>query len=126
MKTALQNVTDFHRACDVPILTAPQFAPHDRMELRERLLMEERGEYVEAIERRDIVALGDAIGDMIYILIGTAVECGIPLDRVWAEIQRSNMAKVDVTTGKAKHREDGKILKPPGWTPPDIRKAMGL
>jgi hypothetical protein len=49
---------------------------------------------------------------------------GIPLDRVFAAVHESNMAKL--VQGKALRREDGKILKPSDWQPPDIRSALGL
>ena len=51
---------------------------------------------------------------------------GIPLDRVWAAVHRSNMAKVDPATGKVIKRADGKVLKPEGWTPPDIPAALAI
>ncbi len=94
--------------------------------MRARLLDEEVREFHNALSEDDnIIELADALADIIYIVVGTALEFGIPLDRVWTEVQRSNMAKVDPTTGKAKHRVDGKILKPEGWTPPDIVAAFG-
>lgn len=56
---------------------------------------------------------------MIYVLVGAALAFGIPLDRVWSEVQRANMAKL----GGAR-RADGKILKPEGWQPPRIHEAI--
>jgi predicted HAD superfamily Cof-like phosphohydrolase len=93
---------------------------------RHNLLQEEWGEFIEANERNDVVGVADALADMIYVAVGTALEYGIPLDKVWAEVQRTNMAKVDPATGKVSRREDGKILKPEGWTPPDVKGALGL
>ena len=61
---------------------------------------------------------------MIYIAVGTALELGIPLEPVWDEVHRSNMAKVDPETGKVRKREDGKVLKPEGWVRPDIAGAI--
>lgn len=124
MKKLLNDLTAFHIACDVPVLTTPQFPSQDRIALRDKLLKEEVKELDEAVEARDLVEVADALGDIIYIAVGTALEFGIPLDRVWAEIQRSNMAKVDPATGKVRKREDGKVLKPEGWTPPDIAAAL--
>jgi predicted HAD superfamily Cof-like phosphohydrolase len=76
------------------------------------------------MKENNIVEIADAIADSIYVLIGTALEYGIPLDAVWGEVQISNMAKVDLDTGKVRRREDGKVLKSEGWTKPDIRKAL--
>lgn len=126
MKTLLSDLTAFHVACDVPVLTTPQFPSQDRIDLRDKLLKEEVKELDDAVAARDMVEVADALGDIIYIAVGTALEFGIPLDRVWAEIQRSNMAKVDSATGKVRKREDGKVLKPEGWTPPDIFGALTL
>jgi predicted HAD superfamily Cof-like phosphohydrolase len=126
MEALLGDVAAFHRACDVPILAKPAFPDLARQKLRDDLLREEFNEFIDALDTYDIVKVADALADIIYIAAGTALEFGIPLDRVWAEVQRSNMAKVDPVSGKVTKREDGKVLKPEGWTPPDIAGAMGL
>lgn len=120
MKNAFADVLRFHQACDVPFHATPQFPPEERRKLRDDLIDEEYKEYKVAREANDLPGLADAIGDLIYVLIGTALEHGIPLPEVWAAIQNANMAKVDPATGKVRRREDGKILKPEGWTAPDI------
>lgn len=125
MKSLINDVTAFHLACDVPVsLTGPAFPPKDRLALRIKLETEEHEELLTAIEDRDMSGVADALADKIYISVGTAVEFGIPLDRVWNEVQRANMAKVDPVSGKVKKRADGKVLKPEGWTPPDILSAL--
>jgi predicted HAD superfamily Cof-like phosphohydrolase len=92
--------------------------------LRQRLLREEYIEWLTAVSERDMVETADALADMVYIIVGTALEFGIPLDRVWNEVHRSNMAKVDPETGRVKRRDDGKILKPQNWTAPDVAGAL--
>lgn len=69
--------------------------------------------------RENIVEVADGIADSIYVLCQLARSLGIPLNDVWSEVQRTNMAKVGAD-GKVVRREDGKILKPEGWTPPKI------
>jgi predicted HAD superfamily Cof-like phosphohydrolase len=64
------------------------------------------------------------MADSIYVIVGAAIEYGIPLSAVWDAVQKSNLAKRDPSTGKVRRREDGKILKPDGWKPPDIRAAL--
>lgn len=123
MKTLLDDVAGFHQACDLPVLAKPQFVP-ERAALRAALLAEECQETVEALERGDMEKIADGLADVIYVAIGTALEFGIPLERVWAEVHRSNMAKVDPVTGKVVKRVDGKVLKPEGWTPPDVARAI--
>lgn len=121
MKSLIQDLSSFHQACDVQEwFKELKDIPESIYELRLRLLEEEFNEFKEAHGEKDKVGMADALADMIYIAVGTANVMNIPLDKVWAEVQRSNMAKVDPVTGKVKKRDDGKILKPDGWTPPNI------
>jgi predicted HAD superfamily Cof-like phosphohydrolase len=128
----MQDVRAFHQASGTPVLSAPRTGGDVvRFKLRRRLITEECGELVTAltdaldsghVARGDVDAIADGLADLIYVCVGTALELGIPLDRVWAEVQRSNMAKaVGVDTSK---RTDGKVLKPKGWTPPNIDGAV--
>ena len=66
-----------------------------------------------------------ALGDIVYVVYGMALELGIPLAEVLAEIQASNLSKLG-SDGKPVYREDGKVLKGPDYFPPDIPKALGL
>jgi len=125
LEWAIKDVIDFHDATDTPILDKPAFPAENRIVLRVRLLKEEVLETFDAIEARDLVEVADGIADIIYVAIGMAVEFGIPLADVWDEVQRSNMAKINPKTGKADKRADGKVIKPEGWTPPDIASIIG-
>jgi predicted HAD superfamily Cof-like phosphohydrolase len=111
-------VDAFHEAFGLLRAQAPQLPDEPARQLRIDLLYEEYCEYLKGEEEDDLVQIADALADMIYIACGTAVAYGIPLDKVFAEVHRSNMAKL--VDGKVIRREDGKILKPAGWTPPDI------
>jgi predicted HAD superfamily Cof-like phosphohydrolase len=125
VKTLIQDVGAFHAACDVPVLQIPAVPARDRVALRRSLIDEEvNKELLPAMDAGNIVELADALADSIYVIVGTALEYGIPLDRVWQAVQAANMAKVDPATGKVHRRDDGKILKPPDWTPPDIEAAL--
>ena len=124
--SAYQDLIDFHRACDVPVLSGAAIPSPDRVKLRRDLLAEEYGELDRGVEAGDLVEIADGLVDMIYIAIGTALEYGIDLPAVWDEIHASNMRKVDPATGKVEKREDGKVMKPAGWTPPNVRAALGL
>lgn len=124
MKQLLDDVRAFHEACGVPCLDRPAIPDFERIDLRLALIDEEQHELIDAAVEGDLVRVADGIADLIYVLVGTALELGIPLDRVWAEVHRANMAKVDPVTGKVRKREDGKVLKPEGWTPPDIESAL--
>jgi predicted HAD superfamily Cof-like phosphohydrolase len=116
------DVKEFHRAFGQRIGERPEFPEDDERALRVKLLSEEFTEYQDAEFNNDIVEIADALADIIYIACGTAVSYGIPLDRVFTEVHRSNMAKL--VDGKVLRRSDGKIQKPEGWTPPDIETIL--
>jgi predicted HAD superfamily Cof-like phosphohydrolase len=132
MKPWHQLVAEFHLAGDQPIEARPiTLRPisedpehHALRSLRARLLDEEFREYMQAESENDITEIADALGDIIYVALGTALAYGIPADRVLREIHRSNMTKVDPVTGKMPRRADGKIIKGPGYQPPDIAGVL--
>ncbi len=123
MSNWYKDVLEFHRAFGQRIGQTPAF-PEDINEraLRIDLLEEEFKEYLDAEESLDIVGIADALADIVYIACGTAVSYGIPLDKVFEEVHRSNMAKL--VDGKPIYRADGKVLKPEGWTPPQIEMIL--
>jgi predicted HAD superfamily Cof-like phosphohydrolase len=114
-----QDVKAFHEKFGCYIGKKPGFPPPEVEQLRIDLILEEFKEVVDAMKAKDIEGVADGITDLIYVLVGMAVSYGIPLDKVWAEVQKSNMLKEGGAT-----REDGKILKPAGWVAPDIEGAL--
>ena len=72
-----------------------------------------------------MVEAADALADLVYVVYGMAIESGIDLDRVLAEVQASNLSKL-MPDGTVRLRGDGKVLKGPGFFPPDVRRALGL
>jgi predicted HAD superfamily Cof-like phosphohydrolase len=88
-------------------------------------MKEENEEYLEAVKNGDLVEIADALGDMLYILCGTINAHGLQekIAPIFEEIQRSNMSKLDAN-GKPIYREDGKVLKPDGWAPPDLKPFL--
>lgn len=123
MSNWYEDVKDFHKAFEQRVGEYPAI-PEDvnERELRINLLEEEFNEYLQAEEDADLVEIADALADLIYIACGTAVSYGIPLDKVFEEVHRSNMAKL--IDGKVLRRVDGKVQKPEGWTPPDIKSIL--
>lgn len=93
--------------------------------LRLHLITEETSELAEGMFSQDIVKCLDALSDIQYVLDGTYLSLG--LDRVkdaaFAEVHRSNMAKLG-PDGKPILNEAGRVLKPEGWTPPDLRQFL--
>ena len=137
-------VRQFHEHFDVPIATDRPSVDRDRVHLRMALVAEEFTELVSAVygaaaarevttavERavaaddggRDTVAAADALADLVYVLYGMAQECAIPLPAVLAEVHTANLSKLGAD-GRALLREDGKVLKAPGYRPPDIAAVL--
>lgn len=127
MQKCVEDVRQFHIVSDLPHYNRPRIPTSDRIELRIKLINEEvNKELIPAMEANQLVEIADGIADAIYVLVGAAIEYGIPLTRVWNAVQKANMAKVDPTTGKVRKRADGKVLKPEGWKAPDIVAALGI
>ena len=89
------------------------------------LIEEEFEELKDAVSVNDPIEELDACMDLIYVVLGHCIQRGFDIDGAWAEVQRSNMAKIDPSTGKVKRREDGKILKPADWTSPNLTPFIG-
>lgn len=126
MKNHLDAVKQFHEAFGLGILQEPKaFLGEDKLMLRFNLMAEENEEYLEAARNNNVVEVADALGDMLYILCGTILEHGLQhkIDEVFNEIQRSNMSKLN-HDGRPIYREDGKVLKGPGYFKPDIEKIL--
>lgn len=137
------DVMQFHAVMGQEIGASPHVPPEAKVRLRLRLIAEEFFELLDAAIKpvlRDHIGLAreevrqaindnpidvdmpafcDATIDLDYVVEGTRVTFGVDGGPLWDEVQRANMAKVGGTK-----REDGKILKPPGWTPPDIEGEL--
>jgi len=72
----------------------------------------------------DHVGLFDGLLDVIVTTAGAGISAYLPMSQGWREVVRSNMAKVDPVTGKVRRREDGKVLKPDGWQPPQLAAIL--
>lgn len=145
------KVREFHKTFEHPIATRPTIADAALRALRVRLIAEELGEfaracgvtlllsvdptkplstdYLEILDRPavppDLVEMADALGDLDYVVQGANLALGIPGEAVVSEIHRSNMSKAG-SDGKAVKREDGKILKGPNYSKPEIAKVLGV
>ncbi|HET8837619.1 MAG TPA: nucleoside triphosphate pyrophosphohydrolase family protein [Flavobacteriaceae bacterium] len=128
MKKCINCVTEFHEAFGLGKNETPMAdLGKAKNKLRFDLMKEENEEYLEAANNNDLVEVADALGDMLYILCGTIIEHGMQhkIEKVFAEIQRSNMSKLD-EDGKPIYREDGKVLKGPDYFKPDIEGVLKL
>jgi predicted HAD superfamily Cof-like phosphohydrolase len=125
-KNIISDVARFHDAFGIENNQQPtaQLSAAD-VQLRFNLMKEENEEYLEAAQNGDLVEIADALGDQLYILCGTILRHGLQhkIEEVFAEIQRSNMSKLD-ENGKPIYREDGKVLKSALYFKPDISKIL--
>jgi predicted HAD superfamily Cof-like phosphohydrolase len=97
----------------------------DQSRLYKKLIDEEYAEFIEAWEANDDTEKLDACFDMIWVIVGYMKSRGWDCEASWDEGAQSNLSKIDPTTGKVIRRpEDGKILKPEGWKPPDFAKFV--
>ena len=119
----MMDVVEFHKKFGVPIRAQgkPAFPSQEEQQLRMDLIEEEFSELYRAWDYENMVEVADALADLIYVCIGMALSFGIPLDVIWEEVHRTNMAKEG-----GGNRADGKILKPEGWEPPRIKEILAL
>jgi predicted HAD superfamily Cof-like phosphohydrolase len=110
----------FMRACGQ---TTTEINPA-QAKLYRSLIEEEMRELKVAEVQADEVEEFDAVLDLLVVLIGYGLSRGWPMLAGWDEVVRSNMAKIDPRTGMANKREDGKVLKPEGWTPPALADVL--
>lgn len=126
LKETISAVEAFHNAFKIPNNYEPtaQLSEAD-ITLRYNLMKEENEEYLEAAKNGDIVEIADALGDQLYILCGTILKHGLQdkIAEVFAEIQRSNMSKLDVD-GNPIYREDGKVMKSELYFKPNIQAVL--
>ena len=125
MKKQLSAVEEFHNAFGQENGKVPRLIKEEEGRLRFRLMAEENEEYLVAVQAGDLVEIADALGDQLYILCGTILKHGMQnvIEQVFDEIQSSNMSKLGAD-GKPVLREDGKILKGPGFFRPDLAKFL--
>jgi len=121
MKQQIEQLKQWNNATGITTPNKITALNDERMTLRFALMEEENLEYMRARSYTDIA---DALGDMLYVLVGTIVEHGLSdkIEAVFDEIHRSNMTKV--VDGKVKRREDGKILKPEGYEKPNLKPIL--
>ena len=87
-----------------------------------RLIEEEAEELNQGIRNNNRTEVLDALTDILVVTIGAIHSAGFDAEGAWNEVMRTNFAKIDPETGKVRKREDGKVLKPVGWLPPDLEQ----
>jgi predicted HAD superfamily Cof-like phosphohydrolase len=130
--TNAQKIVEFHNAVGAPVPPKPVVPSLEILQLRHKLLQEEFTEVTEAWETLTAVLQSDdpaqpadvtdwvhELTDLLYVTYGAILACGVDADAVFAEVHRANLSKAG-----GPQRADGKILKPPGWQPADVRSVI--
>ena len=123
--TNFELVEDFMEAMGQEVNAVPTFPEEEIQRLRLDLIEEELDELHYAIDNKDMVEIADALGDLLYVVYGAGHAFGIDLDECFKEIHASNMSKLG-PDGKPIKREDGKVLKPDSFFPPDPKSILGV
>ena len=116
MTNPFRDQEKFMRACEqsVDAVNESQYAMYVK------LIDEEHQELLEATLTEDRVEQLDALIDILVVTIGAIHSIGADAEGAWKEVMMTNFAKIDRDTGKVRKREDGKVLKPVGWTAPNL------
>ena len=98
--------------------------PNDKItSLRYDLIKEELAELKEAINKKDIKEVADALTDILYVTYGAGHAFGINLDKCFEEVQNSNMSKLG-EDGKPIYNDKGKVMKGPNYFEPNLDKFV--
>jgi predicted HAD superfamily Cof-like phosphohydrolase len=117
MTDMYKDVVTFIKACD-------QEKTEENQTLYTNLITEEYNEFLTALQSNDNVEQLDACMDMIWVILGYCYMKNWHVAGAWNEVALSNLLKIDKTTKKVIKNEDGKVMKPEGWTPPQLDKYV--
>lgn len=116
MTNPFRDQEKFMKACD----QSTDIYNKSQCKLYTDLIEEEVNELFAAIRDNDDVEKLDALIDILVVTIGAIHSMGADAEGAWKEVMQTNFAKIDKDTGKVRKREDGKVLKPTGWVPPNL------
>lgn len=119
MTNPFRDQEKFMKACDQSVT-----GNEAQYEMYRNLITEEYKELQEAVNANDRKEQLDALIDILVVTIGAIHSAGFDAEGAWKEVMKTNFAKIDKETGKVRKREDGKVLKPVGWTPPELEPFL--
>ena len=121
--TNFQKVKTFMQTFGQDVKSKPSFSTEKINQLRYNLINEELEEFKQAIEKKDLLEVADALTDILYVTYGAGHAFGIDLDSCFEEVQNSNMSKLG-EDGKPIYNEAGKVMKGPKYYKPDLSKFL--
>jgi len=131
MSNVFRDQAKFMKACDQTVGESNE----DQFKLYLKLIKEEYNELLEAqglnqnLDRIEYLPVDkvetlDALIDIMVVTIGALQSLGVDAEGAWKEVMSTNFAKIDSLTGRVRKREDGKVMKPTGWQPPELAKYI--
>jgi len=121
--TNFKSVKKFMETFGQEIKEKASFPDNKITSLRYDLIKEELGELKEAMDKKDIKEVADALTDILYVTYGAGHAFGIDLDKCFEEVQNSNMSKLG-SDGKPIYNDKGKVMKGPNYFKPDLGKFV--
>ena len=121
--TNFEKVGTFMKTFGQDVKQNPSFSTSKINQLRVDLIKEELDELIEAMNKKDLVEVADALTDILYVTYGAGHAFGINLDHCFEEVQNSNMSKLD-NNGKPIYNDKGKVMKGPNYFKPDLSKYI--
>ena len=121
--TNFDKVGIFMKTFGQEVKNQPSFSSEKINNLRYDLIKEELAELKDAMEKKDLLEVADALTDILYVTYGAGHAFGIDLDRCFEEVQNSNMSKLD-ENGRPIYNETGKVMKGPNYFKPDLSKFV--
>ncbi len=121
--TNFEKVGTFMKTFGQDVKQNSSFSTDKINELRVSLIKEELDELIEAINKKDLVEVADALTDILYVTYGAGHAFGINLDECFEEVQNSNMSKLD-NNGKPIYNDKGKVMKGPNYFKPELSKFI--
>ena len=118
-----ESVKKFMKTFGQEVKEKAEFPSDRTISLRYELIKEELEELKDAIEKRDIKEVADALTDILYVTYGAGHSFGINLDKCFEEVQSSNMSKLG-EDGKPIYNEKGKVMKGPNYFKPNLNKFI--
>ena len=122
MTNPFADQSKFMTACDQSVgqLNEAQYLMYTS------LVKEEIAEFLAAFNKNDRIEELDALIDILVVTIGAIHSMGADAEGAWNEVMRTNFAKINPETKKVIKRGDGKVIKPEGWKPPNLKPYLSL
>ena len=121
--TNFQKVKTFMQTFGQEVKSKPSFSSEKINNLRYNLIKEELEELKQAIDKKDLLEVADALTDILYVAYGAGHAFGINLDNCFEEVQNSNMSKIG-SDGRPIYNESGKVMKGPNYYKPNLSKFL--